>query len=284
MYWLIVVYVTAVPIPAGSNETFASRSGCYDPTAEHEEEDYDESNEKHNRLLDGKPSATSTSTSTGMNQEEYSNGDDLPPPTKKHKASSKSSGTGTGSARLLVEQVGTNSVEDNPEFFGSATTMYLPYIGYCWKDEHLRKLITCTINLPSGLVHEGNNNSLDGIIIPSLSGENRQLVLKIQWPDCVTKVDLLKQGLSRTKTCGRGSDSLAQCVIGFREAVARLTKQLGGTIGTVVKIDLPYEVEKIEQFVPVRCKETSGYNLYVILKVKVQETHEQQYMMDFLDC
>jgi hypothetical protein len=185
------------------------------------------------------------------------------------------------SARLLVEQTST-TLDDNPEFFGSTGTMYLPYTGYCWKDEYLRKLITVVINLPSGLIHRGTS-SLEGLVLPSLAEENRKLVLKVQWPDCMSNVELLKQGLSKTGTCTHGSDSLAQCVHGFREAVARLQKALGGSIGTVVKIDLPHEVDSIEEFRPVRCRITDGYNLQVILKVKVQETHEKTYQMNVID-
>jgi hypothetical protein len=127
-------------------------------------------------------------------------------------------------------------------------------------------------------VHRGRT-SLAGLVLPKLIDNNKKLLLQVQWPDCLLNDSVLTLGVKNSVTFPLGSMSIGFCLQGFQEAVARLNKAMV-SIGTDVCITLPYDVEGIEEFLPVCCGDTGGYNVIIIMKVKQQETHEQQYKMD----
>jgi len=264
LMWLIVVSfrsTEAMGKRADANENFASRAGCSYPGKEDEEDEdeFEDMMENTDALLEN----------------EYEEPCKPMTVTKKQKiayvaAATKSTG--------MVE-MSAGAMDDNPEFFSSKGTVCLPMVGYCWKDQSLRKLITVVVNLPSGLVNK-KNSSLVGRVQPHLTDGNTKLVLQVEWPECMTNDLVLAQAVARSKTCPAGSISVATCLQGFREAVARHGKS-SHAIGSDIHIALPHEVEGIEEFLPVCCGDTTGYNLIIILKVKSQETHEEQYNMEF---
>jgi hypothetical protein len=274
----------------GSKELFATRASSHDPAFEDDDEEFDDMELMHNELLENNFPSTEknystcsmgTSTGTDLKKNSYSTasstGDDCGDvaPAKRQKISYAGN---SGAVRSMVEQSAL-ALEDNPEFFSSSLSMVLPMLGYCWKDHKLRKLITVVVNLPSGLIHRGNK-CLAGLVLPKLVEGNKKILLQVQWPDCLLNDSVLAQGVKECDTCPTGSMSSGFCLQGFREAVARMSKAMV-SIGTDVLISLPYEVDGILEFLPVCCGDTGGYNVIIILKVKMQETHETSYSMDF---
>lgn len=165
---------------------------------------------------------------------------------------------------------------DVEESFSSQTTMVLPYIGYNWEDFHNVRYTAISINLPSGLIHE-ESPSLEGKILPSLIEGSTKLLLKCQWPDCLSDESILIQGVQHMAMCDK--HSIINFISGFRKHQALLRKTTGASTlastGSNIIMPLPNTIESIAGMCPVQCANTGGFNVIIMLKHKKQELHEK---------
>lgn len=181
------------------------------------------------------------------------------------------------------ENVPIEKIDENWNF-SSINKMVPAYMGWSFKDQNLVTYISLYVNLPSGIISGQGSSDLFGLVEPSLSEDNKKLILKCQWPASLTDESILLAGIKCTKT-GETPETMIPLKQKFKEQLVMIKKDLKlnamCNIGTDIEIPLPVEVEGIEDFVPICCARTGGMNVFINMKTKQQATFNQRFNYKF---
>lgn len=165
--------------------------------------------------------------------------------------------TGTGATL-----VGTNSNQWLPMFLQSK-----------YKDRMLRDHVTIAMALPSGLIADG----LQGKLFPSVSNDGKNLTVKCAWPTLLYDTDSMEIGWSRQH--GVNTRELVNMVVAMEQEIKDHRKQLlitrGDQLTSTSSIKLIAECEReIVNMVTVTDRQRGGIVVYIVLKVRIEETEE----------
>jgi hypothetical protein len=185
---------------------------------------------------------------------------------KPRSAASKPSTAGTGST-----VIGTNSNQWLPMFLQSK-----------YKDRMLRDHVTIAMALPSGLIADG----LQGKLFPSVSNDGKNLTVKCAWPTLLYDTDSMEIGWSRQN--GISTRELVNMVVAMEQEIKDHRKQLlitrGDQLTSMSTIKLIAECEReIVNMVTVTDRQRGGIVVYIVLKVRIEETEEAEIDMSVQD-
>lgn len=176
------------------------------------------------------------------------------------------------------------SSTNNPtQALASGSNVWLPmHLQARWKDRMLREHVTVAMALPSGLIADG----LQGKLFPSVSNDGKTLTVKCAWPTLLSDTDSMEIGWSRRQ--GLTTRELVNAVVSMEEEIKDLRKKLNITRGdqctSTATIKLTKECEReIVNMITVTDNERGGIVVYLVLKVRIEETEEGEIDMSIQD-